>query len=253
MREVITIINRKGGVAKTTTAKNIAAGLSEQGYKVLLIDLDGQASLTIDFEAPTNAGNSLELLTQTREATELITHTQQGDIIPASAALAGADSIITETGKEYRLKEALEPLYKKYDYIIIDTPPALGTLTVNALTACDSVIIPTTADSYSLVGVGSLAETIERIKRYTNPSLKVKGILITRFNGRTIIGRDMAQNAEEIARLLQTKVFKTKIRDCVAVKEAQAMHRDLFTYSPKCNATADYRNLTKEILEEVQG
>ena len=169
MKETIAIVNRRGGVGKTATAHAIGAGLALRGYKTLFIDLDSQCNLTFDVGAKTAPLTSMEVLSGTATAQEAIQHTQGGDIIPASPSLAVADTTLEGTGKEYRLKEALEPIAGEYDYIIIDTPPALGVLTVNALTACNSAIIPAQAEVHSLQGIGLLYEAIRAVKKYTNP------------------------------------------------------------------------------------
>ena len=137
-----------------------------------------------------------------------------------------------------------------WDYIIIDTPPALGTLTVNALTACDSVIIPSQADIYSLQGVGQLIQTIQTVKKYCNNRLFIRGFLLVRYSSRTVISRDMTDLLEDTAHQLNTRLYKTKIRECVAIKESQAKHQDIFTYASKSNAAEDYDNLINEIFGE---
>ena len=250
MKEVIAIVNRRGGVGKTATAHAVGAGLALRGYKVLFLDLDSQCNLTYDVGGETGQPTSLEVLSGTATAKEAIQHTAGGDIIPASPSLAVADTTIDGTGKEYRLKEALEPLAGEYDYIIIDTPPALGVLTVNALTACNSAIIPAQAEVHSIQGIGLLYEVIRAVQKYTNPALTVKGILITRYNGRAILSKDMKSNLEDTAKELGTKVFTTPIRECTAIKEAQATQSSIYAYAPKSNATADYTALIKEILKE---
>lgn len=250
MKETIAIVNRRGGVGKTATAHAIGAGLALRGYKTLFIDLDSQCNLTFDVGAKTAPLTSMEVLSGTATAQEAIQHTQGGDIIPASPSLAVADTTLEGTGKEYRLKEALEPIAGEYDYIIIDTPPALGVLTVNALTACNSAIIPAQAEVHSLQGIGLLYEAIRAAKKYTNPALTIKGILITRYNGRAILSRDMRENLEATAKELGTKVFTTPIRECTAIKEAQATQSDIYSYAPRSNATADYTALIQDILEE---
>lgn len=250
MKEVLAIINQKGGVGKSTTAAALGAGLILKGYRVLYIDLDAQGNLTFNMGAGASALSSLEMLTGTATAEEAIRHTEQGDIIPASPALAGADNLITTTGKEYRLKEALEPLYKLYDYIVIDTPPALGILTVNALTACTGAIVPAQADAWSLQGITQLNGTIQTVKKYCNPALKVKGIVLTRFNSRAVVSRDMQELIAQTAGALNTKLYKTTIRECTALKEAQAVQQDIYSYAPRSNATADYKALVAEIIEE---
>ena len=160
MSKTLAIINQKGGVGKSTTAEALAAGLFLKGYSVLSIGLDAQSNMTYTAGAKTDGATALGVLTGEIPAKDAIQHTESGDIIPASKALAGADAFIAEAGKEYRLREALEPIRGEYDFIIVDTPPALGILTINALTACDSVIIPAQADIYSLQGGEQLAGTI---------------------------------------------------------------------------------------------
>lgn len=247
MKECIAVINQKGGVGKSTTASAIGAGLSLKGFKVLYIDMDAQGNLSYSLGAAGKSQNTFTVMTGRGSAAAAIAHTAQGDIIPSDPALASADALITNTGKEYRLKEAIEPLKKEYDYIIIDTPPALGVLTVNALTACDSVIIPAQADIFSLQGIGQLVMTIQAVKKYTNRGLKIKGIVITRYNARTVISKDMAEMLKETAGSLHTRLYNTRIRECTALKEAQAMGKDIFTYAPRSNGATDYKALVNEI------
>lgn len=243
------IINQKGGVGKSTTALAIGAGLSLKGYSVLFIDLDAQGNLSYATGATTQGYNALGVLQRPETAKAEIQHTAQGDIIASTPALAGADTIITETGKEYRLKEAIESLKADYDYIIIDTPPALSILTINALTACDGAIIPAQADIFSLQGITQLHGTIDAVKKYTNSKLSITGILLTRFSSRSIISREVAEMLEQTAEQLHTKLFTAKIRECTAIKEAQATRQNIFAYAPKSNASADYNALVDEILK----
>ena len=244
----IAVINQKGGVGKSTTALAIGAGLSLKGYSVLYVDLDAQGNLSYTLGATTKGYNALGVLQRPETAKEEIQHTAQGDIIASSPSLA--DTVITETGKEYRLKEALETIAGEYDYCIIDTPPALGILTINALTACTGAIIPSQADIYSLQGISQLNSTIETVRKYCNPSLTIMGIVLTRFNGRSIIRREVAEMLEQTAEQLHTKLYKSRIRECTALVEAQATRQSIYMYSPKSNATADYKALVNEILGE---
>ena len=245
--EVIAIVNRKGGVGKTATAQALGAGLIRKGCSVLYIDLDSQTNLTYGLGADAAGLSSIEVLTGEATAQEAIQHTPQGDVIAGAEALAGADAAIDGTGKEYRLKEALDGL--QYDYCIIDTPAALGTLTVNALTAADSVIIPVQAEVYSLQGIGQLSKAIEAVKKYCNHDLYIRGILITRYNGRAIISRDMQSNLEEAAWQLKTRLYSTPIRECVSIKEAQAQQQDIYSYAPRSNAAKDYAAFIEEFTE----
>ena len=245
----IAVINQKGGVGKSTTAATVAAGLSLKGYKTLSIDLDAQANLTYTAGAKTTGATALGVLTGEAKAENAIQHTDSGDIIAANKALAGADAFIADTGKEYRLKEALESVKTTYDYIIIDTPPALGILTINALTACDSVIIPAQADIYSLQGIEQLAETMKPVKKYCNPSLKIEGILLTRYSPRSVLSREVAELAEQLAARLGTKVFKATIRENISIKEAQISQLSIFDYAPNSNAAKDYNTFIEELLQ----
>jgi chromosome partitioning protein len=247
--KTIAIINQKGGVGKSTTALAIGAGLILKGYSVLYTDLDAQGNLSYTLGANTQGYNALGVLQRPETAKAEIQHTEQGDIIASSPSLAGADTVITETGKEYRLREAIQPILDKYDYIILDTPPALGILTVNALTACTWAIIPAQADTYSLQGIGQLYSTIEAVRRYCNPSLVIRGILLTRHSNRTILSRDIAELMEKAAKEIGTTLFTTTIRQNIAVKEAQSYRQDIFSYAPKSNAAIDYRDLIEELEE----
>lgn len=248
--KTIAIANRKGGVGKSTTAAALAGGLTLKGYRVLAVDLDAQRNLSGTMRAKTDNKTVLGVLLGDIAASEAIRRTNSGDIIPASKALSGADTTITDTGKEYRLKEALAALSDNYDYCIIDCPPALGILTVNALTAADSVIIPAQADAYSLDGIEDLQETIKPVKRYCNPGLKVEGILLTRYSNRSILSRDVTTLAKQLAERLGTKVFNTTIREAITVKEAQISQQSLFEYAPKAKVTEDYSAFIEELLTQ---
>lgn len=245
MGKVTSITNRKGGTAKTCTAGALGAGLSFRGYKTLFIDMDSQANLTFDLGASSEGLSVMDVLKGTATAEEATQHTDRGDVIPGSADLATADLVIEGA---YRLRNALEPIREAYDYIIIDCPPSLGILTVNALTASDSAVITAQAEIHSLQAIGQLNETIKAVRQNTNNNLQIEGILITRYNGRAILSRDMKQNLQEAARLLNTKVFSQPIRECTAVKEAEAMQTDIFTYSKRSNASADYNAFVDEYI-----
>ena len=249
MSKVFTITNQKGGAGKTTTALALAAGLSMKGHSVLSIDLDAQCNLSYTVKANSDGTTVLEVLTGEIESSAAIQHTESGDVIPASKALAGADAFIKDTGKEYRLREALEPIKDQYEYVIIDTPPALGILTINALTACDSMIIPAQADIYSLQGIEQLTETMKPVKKYCNPALAIEGILLTRYNPRSVLSREIAELAGQLAEKLGTKLFQTAIREAVVIKEAQISQQSLYRYAPKSKVAEDYSRLIAELLD----
>lgn len=243
--EVISITNQKGGTGKSTTALALGAALQKKGHKVLFIDLDAQGNLTYALGATgLNTLNAMELLEGRAQAGKI-----QGNIIASTPELAAAEKVLNKTGKEYKLKEALQSIKPLYDYIIIDTPPSMGILTINALTASDSVIIPAQADIFSLQGITQIKDTIDAVREYCNKALKVKGIVLTRFNGRAIISKDLADVLKAEADKLGTKLFNTKIRECTALKEAQASQQDIFSYAPASNGASDYMQLTKEVLK----
>lgn len=250
MTKTFAIINQKGGVGKSTTSQALAAGFSFIGYKTLLIDLDPQGNTSYTFKADTHGATALGVLIGEVTAAGAIQHTQYGDIIAGSKTLTGAENILTDTGKEYRLKEALEPIKSNYDYIVIDTPPALGILTVNALTAADSVIIPAQADLYSLQGIMDLAGTIGPIKKYCNPDLTIEGILLTRYNSRSTFAGEILDLANQIAANLNTKVFDTTIREAIAVKKAQAAQQSLYEAAAGAKVTEEYFDLVKQLVKE---
>lgn len=249
MGQIISINNQKGGVAKTTTAQALAQGLSYFGFKVLLVDLDPQSNLTFSLGVDRADKTMYEVLRGELNTKDIITTQGDLDLLPGSLLLSSADLEFTQTGREYLLKDALEPFRNIYEYIIIDTPPALGILTINSLTACDKLIIPMSADIYSLQGMSQLNDTIKRVRKYVNPSLKIEGILLTKYNPRTILGGEIKESAIEIAERLKTKLFKTTIRESVVIREAQAQQLNLFEYAPDNNAIIDYKNFVKEIIE----
>ena len=249
MAKVTAIINQKGGVGKSTTSQSLAAGLSLKGFKVLLIDMDSQGNLSFSTGANKAAVSILEVLKQEAPAADAIQKVGNLDIIPASISLAGADMQLTEMGKEYRLRETLEPIKKNYDYIIIDTPPALGILTINALTAADDIIIPAQADIYSIDAIGQLYNTVKAVQQYTNKNLSIKGVLLTRYSDRTILSRDLSDMIQQTAEQLHTKLFKATIREAIGIKEAQAQKQDIFAYSSNSKVAADYMQLVDEFLE----
>lgn len=248
MATVFTVSNQKGGAGKSTTAAALAAGLARRGFKVLIIDLDPQGNLSYSAQVDPNRPTALDLLTGNATAQEAMQQTPGGLLIASSSGLSGADAFISETGKEYRLREALDPIREELDFIVVDTPPALGILTVNALTACDRVIVPAQADIYSLQGIEQLSETIKPVRKYCNPQLRIDGILLTRYSPRAVLSRDIADLARQMADKLHTRVYRTYIREAVAVREAQISRQDLFTYAPKAKVTQDYASFIDELI-----
>ena len=250
--KTVTLSNQKGGVSKTTTTGALASGLSKKGFKVIAVDLDPQCNLSLGAGADIlNMKQTLhDVFKGSAELQDIITETQMGyDLIVGGLSLAGADMEFTQTGREFMLKEALDSLRADYDYCVVDTPPTLGILTVNALTASDSVIIPLTADLYSIQGLSQLNLLIESVRKYSNKDLKISGLLITRHDERTNVSKALMDQITETAEKLGTRVFSKPIRNSVAVRESQVMRADLFTEAPKANATVDYLEFIEEFMK----
>lgn len=252
MKKIITVANNKGGVGKSTTALALGSAFMKKGFKVLFIDLDPQGNLSLCLNAKDEKITALDLFLEEDEKTpvqDVIKHTEQGDIIPSNLNLVSAEKLLTDTGKEYRLKEEISPVISKYDYIIIDTPPSLNILTVNALVCATDVVIPVQADVFSVQGIATFRTPLQSVKKYCNKNLKVNGIVLTRFNNRSTISREMEEQLEQVAKILNTRLFNTRIRECVAIKESQLLQKNLFEYAPKSNAVKDYSKLAEEVME----
>jgi len=248
MGKVIAIVNQKGGVGKTTTSHAFGLGLVAAGKRVLFIDLDQQVSLSFILGAPEVDITVYEVLTKRVKIQEALIKFNGYDLLPASAQLVQADVVITEVGKEYRLREILEPIRNDYDYIVIDCPPNLNILTVLALAAADDVIIPAQAEVLAVKGIQAFNETYQTVKRYVNRPLRIAGILLCRHNTRTNLSRELSELVEDVAATIGTTVFNTTIRDAVKVREAQTLQRNLFEYAPTSTAAEDYMALVREYL-----
>lgn len=244
---IITVSNQKGGTGKSTTAAAIATGAIYKGKQALAIDLDPQSNLSFVMGAnPLDVG-AHELITGQANASQLIQHTAQGDVIAGSLALAGADSTLTGDSRIYALQRAIKPLKSRYDVVVIDTPPTLGTLLINALTASDKVIIPLQADILSLQGLYQLSQTIRKTQTSYNKRLEIAGILFTRHSTRTVIAREIITTLTNKAKEWEIPVLNTTIREGVAVKEAQTTRQSLFEYAVKSKPAQDYLQLLNEI------
>lgn len=245
---IISVANQKGGTAKTSTAHALATGAAYKGKRSLAIDFDPQGNLSFIMGADASRAGAYELMKQQAKAAQIVQYTSQGDIIPASLNLAAADIEFSgKPGRDFFLQAALEPLQDAYDVVVIDTPPTLGTLLVNALTASDEVIIPMNTDILSLQGLYQLTETINQVKSFCNKGLKVTGILLTRYSGRTVLARDIKETIEAKCAELGIPLLNTVIRDGVAVREAQTIQESLFAYAPNSNPAKDYLQLFDEI------
>ncbi len=251
MSKTVVITNQKGGVGKTSTASAMVSGLADKGYRILAIDLDPQGNLGFCLGAEIdNSPTVYELMKGTVSIEQVIQKKDNIDIIPSNILLSGAELEFTQLGREYLLKNGIASVRANYDYIIIDTPPALNILTVNAYTATDNLIIPMIPEILSLLGISQLRETIELVKGIYNPKIEVLGILLNKYDKRRLLTKDVEEMAEMIAQELHTKVFTTKIRSSVSVAEAPAHGESVYKYSPKANSTKDYRQLVEELIAQ---
>ena len=248
---IITIAAQKGGVGKTTTAVNLAAALAKLGEHILLVDTDPQANASDTLGAAIDGTATMyDLLTQQCDIVEAIQHIGDLDVIAADPLLAGVETAMAGViGKEYRLRDALVPIAGNYDHIIVDTPPQLGLLMLNALTAASEVIIPFTPDRYSLAGIAQLTDTISNTRRYLNPSLKITGLLACKTREREKLTRAVAAELPDIARTMGTRVFDAGIRNAMGVRTAQSERHTLFIGTTSVSvAAADFLELAREIL-----
>ena len=253
--EIITLTNQKGGTGKTTTAHVLACGLVKKNKNVLALDLDPQCNFSYTSGMDPDGAN-LDICDLFRKPSgdlllQAITKTAAGyDYIPGSKNFVGADTEFNRTGREFILRDLLEKLQPdKYDYIIIDTPPALGILTVNALTVTDRVIITMNPSIYSVQGLTDLIGNIDTVKKYCNSNIKIDGLLLTLFNGQANGHKSIREALEAAAADLGTKVYKTTIRKSVKIEDYQAAAGNLFTDYPREKVTADYNRFLEEILE----
>ena len=244
---IVSLINHKGGVGKTTSTASIGAGLVRMGKKVLLVDIDPQANLTINFSlSPEDGENIYEAITG-KYALPIINHSSGVDIVKSTLDLSAAEiEVQNEPGREYLLKDLLNPIKKKYDYILIDCPPSLGILTINALSASDSIIIPIEPGRFSIAGMSKLLLIVDKVKNRLNKNLKTFRILITRYDGRKVIHRE---TSDMIRNHFKESVFETVIRSNVTIEESQMQGIDIFTLNPEANSSKDYASLCNEIIK----
>lgn len=252
--QTISVINQKGGVGKTSTALALAAGLADKGKKVLAIDLDAQGNFSYTAGADESKASIVGVLLEETKADTAIQSNGKFDFIQSSSALTN-DAILlgkNEAKRPYLLRAGLQTILGRYDYCVIDTPPVLNILTINALTASDKVIIPAEADMFSLQGLEQLAGTIKSVQDYTNNALKIAGILLTFFDGRAVLSKDMQAVFDRKAKEMGTRLYKSTIRKGVAVKEAEAMRQSLFDYAPKSKVAEDYAAFINEFMQDLK-
>ena len=252
MSAVIAITNQKGGVGKTTTSSALLAGLQQAGRRVLGVDLDPQGSLGfclgLDID---NCATVYDVMKGVKPIREVIIPSECGDILPSNILLSAAELEFNRPGREFLLKNALAEVQDEYDYIIVDTPPALNVLTVNAYVVADGLIIPMAPEILSLLGVAQIRETIDTVRRCYNSRLKVLGILLNKYNHRFTLNREVLEMAEQIAAQLDTRVFEAKIRTSVSVAEAPAHGESVLSYAPSSKPAADFRLLLDEVIREL--
>ena len=248
MSKIIVIANQKGGVAKTTTAHCIATGLSYKKYKTLAIDLDPQGSLSYIMGADLNKPGVYELLKDEIVAPMAVQYVEQGSVVSSNTSLSNIHRELSGKGAKH-LSEAIAPFKSVYDFIVVDTPPTLGMLSLNALVAADDVIIPITADILALQGLKQLYSTISVVKQKSNPTLNIAGLLLCRYDGRSVLSRDLKQALTANAEQLGTKLFRTVIRDGVALRESQTNKANPYKTLIKSKPANDYLNFITEYLE----
>lgn len=249
---VIALVNQKGGVGKTTSTKNIGAGLTILGKKVLLVDLDPQANLTysLGIKAHELEKTIYEVLKGEAKAKDAILKQKNGlSVLPASITLSGAEIELSGTaGREFLLKEALSDIFVNYDFILLDCPPSLGLLTLNALTTATEVFIPLQTEYLALHGMSKLLETVNIIKKRLNDKLEITGIIGTLYDSRKKLNNEVISSIKEH---FGKKLFKRVIRDNISLAEAPSYGQDIFTYKSDSKGAEDYSELCKEILRKV--
>lgn len=244
MTTTITLSNHKGGVGKTTSAINLGSALAVMGEKVLLVDLDPQANLSLSLGVREPERTVYGAILRQYPLTP-VKVSDRLDLIPSTLDLSGAElHLAGEPGREYILSELLEPIKGSYGYVLIDSPPSLGLLTINALTACDEVLIPVQAEYLAVQGLTKLHEVIGKIQARLNKGLRIGGVLITQYDGRKVLAREVV---ETIEKGFGGSLMKTRIRDNVALAEAPASGVDVFRYAPRSRGAEDYRSAAKEI------
>lgn len=246
MAITISVVLQKGGVGKSTTSQALASTLGFKHKKVLLIDLDPQTNITYSSGVDNPKRTITDVLGEDCKADEAVIECKYYDLLAADSYLTNVEMAEVEPTL---LKNVIAPLKSKYDFIIIDTPPALGNLSVNALVASDYVIIPTEPRPFALQGLGRLHSTIESVRNGYNSSLKVLGILLIKYHNRTVLNRDIKDMIEDYAKQMDTVVFNTTIREGIAVAEAQTVRQPLIDYAKSSNPNIDYKGFTSEVLK----
>ena len=245
---ILTVAFGKGGTGKTSTAAALVNYARMQGKSVLAVDADPQANFTFSLQGNAAAPGLYDVITDHAQAAHVVQQTPQTQLISAGLNLAAAEQqIASKPGRDFILQKALQTIKPQYDLIVIDTQPDLNSLLINALTASDAVLLPMQANSFSIMGLYQMQETIAQVKKYCNPQLSVAGIVLTKYKPRQTLASDLRESIIEQAEGMGTKVFNTYIREGVAVEQAQAMQQSLFDYAPNSNPAADYKALFAEM------
>lgn len=247
--EVISIMSRKGGVGKTATAHALGAALMKRGKKVLFIDADGQCNLTLTMKAHEKGKNLFNVFMGECSLKDAIEQTSNGYIIPGNEDLQAIDVMLRDPDPNLILKRCIKDISKDFDYCIIDTSAALGRISRNVINISDKIVIPLNADIYSFQGIRRVIDAIEHVKAKDKSRAVVSGLLITQFDPRTTISKDLSKELKEIAANNGTRVFESKIRQCVKIREAAISQTDIYSYAPKSNAAVDYESFTNELLK----
>lgn len=254
--KIISVSNIKGGVGKSSTVAALAAGLVNKGYRVLMVDSDPQTNLTMCFlpEQPDGTPSLYHVYGDGRKIDDVkISIREKLDTVLGDFSLCNADMQFLRAGRLKMLDRALKGIETAYDFVVVDTPPNLGILSLNAFIASDYLVVPMAADSFSLKGIRLLKQTLDDVAEETGKELPVAGILLTRYNSRTTVSRLMETSLNYSAALLGTTVFNSRIRQAVVVQESQLAKEDLFLYAPKAPVTGDYQRFTEEVLERIGG
>ncbi|MEO6589547.1 MAG: ParA family protein [Pyrinomonadaceae bacterium] len=250
---IIVIANQKGGVGKTTTAINLSAACALKGKRVLLLDLDPQSNSSLSFiEADTVRSSAFELFTELQEPWENFiyrTKVENLDVVPSKINLAKLEAkLVGDFEAIYRLRDRFEQIRSSYDVIFVDTPPTLGLITVNALVAANFVLIPIQSSYFALEGTDDLLETIEKVRSRPNPELELLGVLVTLFDKRTSLSKDVEAHIRQV---FGKKAFKTVISRSVRLEESPAHRETIFEFAPKSSGATEYMELSKEVLKRV--
>ncbi len=249
MAKIIAVLTQKGGVGKTTTCSSLCGCLAAMNNRVLAIDLDPQGNLSFSLGADADECYTVyDVFKGSVNLYDTVQHTGCCDVVPANILLSGCELELTTVGREYILREQLNSVAGDYDFIIIDTPPALSILTINAYTAANELIIPMIPEILSLQGIAQLKETILAVKKYYNKTLEIRGILLNKYNPRLILTKEVEDLANMIAEQLDTDVFEQKISNSVVIAEAPAHAKTIMEYAPKSKAAKEYTDLIYEIL-----